>query len=461
MTLQDTIKARAIRSVLQLVASASEENLRRIFFLLGKIHPSDFPDEIQAQAVANAFGEGTAFIRLFKRIMLECAPSVREKLIDNLIIKWRSTEGPRARALYREKYGCEPPMFFVISPSMACNLKCKGCYSAEYAKGRDLELELVDRVIAEGKTLGMYFVTVSGGEPFLRKDLLSIYEKHNDVYFLVYTNGHLINAELARVLRDLGNVAPAISVEGFEDHTNARRGHGAHGYIMRAMDNLAQEGVLFGFSATPTVHNSDAIASEEFFDFYISKGCKFGWLFQYVPMGRCPQPEIMSTPEQRNRLREMVYEIRRTRPIFLGDFWNDGPLVCGCMAGGRNYFHINVHGDVEPCVFQHFAVDNIREKSLEECLQSDYFKAIRKAAGSFRDNLYMPCMIIDRPRVLRNLVKKYRARPTHPGAETIVEDPNIVRCLDQYSQQLRKLTLPAWERDFGRETARAAAGRAE
>ncbi len=87
----------------------------------------------------------------------------------------------------------------------------------------------------------------------------------------------------------------------------------------------------------------------------------------------------MSTPEQRDRLRKFVHEhVRDTKPIFIGDFWNDGPYVGGCMAGGRSYLHINCKGDVEPCVFVHFAVDNVKNKTVTEALKSDYFREIRK-----------------------------------------------------------------------------------
>ena len=43
------------------------------------------------------------------------------------------------------------------------------------------------------------------------------------------------------------------------------------------------------------------------------------------------------------------------------DFQNDGEFVGGCIAGGRNYCHINANGDVEPCVFIHYSSANIRE----------------------------------------------------------------------------------------------------
>jgi len=74
---------------------------------------------------------------------------------------------------------------------------------------------------------------------------------------------------------------------------------------------------------------------------------------------------LMATPEQRFRLRRRSIEIRNTKPIFIGDFWNDGPYVGGCICGARQsgYFHINCHGDVEPCVFLQFSVDNIKDKN--------------------------------------------------------------------------------------------------
>lgn len=75
--------------------------------------------------------------------------------------------------------------------------------------------------------------------------------------------------------------------------------------------------------------------------------------------------ELMITPEQRAYLAERVPFLRTHKPIQIADFWNDGELVEGCIAGGRMYLHINAKGEVEPCAFVHFAVDNINEKSLE------------------------------------------------------------------------------------------------
>ena len=150
---------------------------------------------------------------------------------------------------------------------------------------------------------------------------------------------------------------------------------------------------------------------------------------------------LMPSPEQRAYRREQLLKLRSKRNIMLADFWNDGPLVGGCLAGGRTYLHINSKGDVEPCVFAHFAVDNIKEKSLKEALNSPFFKAIRKRQP-YSDNLLRPCMIIDLPEVLRDAVSEFHARPTHPGAEAVVND--LAEDLDAYAGKYADMADKTW-----------------
>lgn len=152
----------------------------------------------------------------------------------------------------------------------------------------------------------------------------------------------------------------------------------------------------------------------------------------------------MPTPEQRNRLRARTLEIRRTKPIFVGDFWNDGPLIGGCMAGGRLYAHINHRGDVEPCVFAHFAVDNIRNKSLKEVLDSDFFRTIRKKQP-FNKNHLTPCMIIDNPHILREVVSKHNAFATDGGEALLT---TLAPELDKYANAYQEIASTPWEQGY-------------
>ena len=59
-----------------------------------------------------------------------------------------------------------------------------------------------------------------------------------------------------------------------------------------------------------------------------------------------------------------------------------------------------------------------------------------------------PCQIIDQPWVLREIVKKTGAFPTHEGAETIISDPKIIAHLDKYSQHLHEIMDPIWEQEY-------------
>jgi MoaA/NifB/PqqE/SkfB family radical SAM enzyme len=331
----------------------------------------------------------------------------------------------------------------VMSPTMRCNLKCTGCYSAGYAKGDDMSFDTLVRVIAEAKEMGIHFVVISGGEPYIRKDLLDLYEAHNDVYFLSFTNGTLIDDRVADRLAELGNVLPCVSVEGFRAETDLRRAPGVYDKVLSAMDRLRERGVLFGFSATATRLNNELIVSDEFVDFYTDKGCFIGWYFQYMPIGRSPSFDLVPTPEQRNYRRVKLNDLRRRKSILLGDFWNDGPMTGGCIAGGREYFHVNSKGDVEPCVFTHFASDNIHDKSLAEALGSPLFKAIRKRQP-YHHNYLRPCMIIDHPEILRKVVQEGGARPTHPGAEDILNG-RIARDLDRAAAEYGEIADREWK----------------
>jgi len=332
---------------------------------------------------------------------------------------------------------------------MKCNLKCYGCYSANYRKKDILNARTIDRIFREGKEIGMYYVVVSGGEPFLRDDLLELYKEHDDMYFMVYTNATIIKRKnLVPKLAELGNVFPCISVEGFEKETDERRGKGVFRTVLDVMKQMKESGMLFGFSATCTKENNDLILSDEFIDFYISQGCFLGWYFMYMPVGRKPDISLLSTPEQRVWRRKRMLEIRRSKPILLADFWNDGPLVGGCLSGGRVYFHIAADGQVDPCVFAQFSVDSIIDKSIIDVLHSPYFVEIRRRQKEMHNKL-RPCMVIDRPQVFRDCVHAGGARASQRGGEATVT--TLARALNDYARRYAELADEAWITEFGQE----------
>jgi MoaA/NifB/PqqE/SkfB family radical SAM enzyme len=447
------IKKQALNRILNILTNLSDKNLVRAIDIAQKFLIKDKGIKSVAEKLKTAFKEKHPAIVLARNAFSRLSPNCKRKTIENFFVN-ACIVGNQKRKENERKLGFGLPWLFVISPTARCNLNCIGCYAHEYKKHEGLPFVEVDRILKEAKELGIYFITISGGEPFLWPHIFEVLKKHNDMAFQIYTNGTLITKELAEKLAEVGNAAPAISIEGFEKETDERRGKGTFQKIMRAMDNLKEAGVLFGFSVTPTIKNSEVLMSDKFIDLMIKKGASFGWYFQYMPIGKKPDVSLMATPEQRNKLRLRTTEIRNTRPIFIGDFWNDGPLVGGCMAGARpgGYFHINCNGDVEPCVFVQFSVDNIKGKKLVDVIQSPFFKAFQKAQPYCKNkNLLTPCVLIDNPEVLRKIIKKYGAKPSYNGSYDVIKDEKVTQFLDKYSVKMKKLTDSVWEKELSKE----------
>lgn len=443
----------------KLKMKTTESILSEALGLLGKMGPrgyrvlsqgfSKIARTEQQQMIADWFcnwvAEGNPGSPWLNRVLRELHPNVRKQFIAHSItdIFFRD---PKIFEQYRAKHGFRPPSVMLISPTMRCNYRCVGCYAANYTKKDDMPSELFERLLEEAKSINLKFVTVLGGEPFVYEPLLEIFEKHRDMPFQVFTNGSLIDEKHAKKLAELGNVAPMISLEGFEVETNDRRGKDAFERAVRAMDNLKKAGCMFGFSVMVTQNNVDVLTSEEFIDFLVEKGALYGWYFLYMPVGKDPDLNLMPTPEQRDQLRLAGKHFRATRPILIADFWNDAPLTTGCISGGRSYFHINHKGDVEPCIFVHFATHNIKDVSLEEALNSPFFKGLRRMQP-FCYNTLRPCPIIDHPKCIRLAIEKHGAYPTHEGAESLFSE-EIICGLDRYAEGVKQILDPVWEQEY-------------
>jgi len=210
------------------------------------------------------------------------------------------------------------------------------------------------------------------------------------------------------------------------------------------MDILKEKKVPFGYSVCVTRKNAEVVTSDKFVDFMIKKGALIGWYFLYMPVCGDKNTELMPTPEQRNNQRLRRNHIRATKPLFIIDFWNDAPYVGGCIAA-KYYSHINNFGDVEPCIFTHFAQVNIKNTSLKETMKCQFFQEIRKRQP-YSPNLLMPCMLIDHPKVSRELCQICKLRPTHPGAQTLIED--LKDDLDKYSLKVHQIYDKVWEEEY-------------
>lgn len=373
---------------------------------------------------------------------------------------------------FQAQYQAIPPSMLALSPTKTCNLHCIGCYADSGSSREKIDWATLDRIVWEARRFwGTRFFIFSGGEPLAYKDegkgVLDIAQEHRDCFFLMYTNGTLIKDDVAQRLGEIGNLTPAISVEGMRESTDGRRGAGVFDQVVAAMGRLRQAHVPFGISLTATRHNFEELLSDEVIDFYFEEmGALYGWLFHYMPIGRAITLELMPTPRQRLQMMDRMWEVIGQKHYFLADFWNSGILSDGCIsAGGRGgYLYIDWNGAVSPCVFVPYSPVNIHDvyasdKNLNDVWAEPFFARIRDwqqeynpglgAPRPHRDgNLLRPCPIRDHHAEFQKMLMEHEPDPTDENAREALLDPAYHEGLERFDRELAELSDPVWEADY-------------
>lgn len=353
--------------------------------------------------------------------------------------------GTKAVRANREKHKCNIPFNILFDPTSACNRNCKGCWSAEYGHKQNLTLDEMQSIVTQGKELGCHFYWLTGGEPLIKKkEVLEICRNNKDCIFLIFTNATLVDEDFCRAMNECGNITLALSLEGSEESNDWRRGEGSYATTVKAMDLLKKNKCIFGVSVCYTSKNLPVVTSDEFIDMIIGKGAKFMLNFNYMPVGHGADVSLIPTPEQRKELYMWNKKMRNGKtgkPIFIMDFQNDGEYVGGCIAGGRNYFHINSEGDIEPCVFIHYSDSNIRTHTLLEALQNPLFMAYYKNQP-FNDNHLRPCPMLENPTRLRELIAETGAKSSDLERQESADE--LCSKCDKYAEEWAPVAEELW-----------------
>ncbi len=413
MGFTDQIKKTTLRTAFNYLEKNPEENAPKLLDWVDRLAgdgPDSFPTQRAAFRQVLADPQNNMY-QLIMSVLNDIDKDVLKATFENFFLNANIIGWPKQEE-YRKKYQCNIPWAILLDPTSACNLHCTGCWAAEYGNKLNLSFEEIDSIITQGKQLGIYMYIYTGGEPLVRKkDLIALCEKHSDCQFLSFTNATLIDEEFADEMLRVKNFIPAISIEGFEEATDDRRGQGTYQKVIQAMAILKKKHLPFGLSCCYTSQNLDSISSYDFIDQMVEWGAKFVWYFHYMPVGNDAVSALLPNPEQREFMYHRIRDIRATKPIFAMDFQNDGEYVGGCIAGGRRYLHINANGDCDPCVFIHNSDSNIREKTLLECLQSPIFMAYHDGQP-FNENHLRPCPMLENPELLRKMVEETGAHST-------------------------------------------------
>ena len=456
-SIAESLKSFGLKKALKYLDSDPDNNIPKLVDWIIKMDKNKKYVGQQALTVKKVIEDrDNNWNQLIKSLWTDIDDEVRKTIFENFIING-SVIGAKRQDKVREEHGCNVPWAILLDPTSACNLHCIGCWAAEYGNKLNMDIDTLDEIIKQGKKLGVYFYIYSGGEPLVRKkDIITLCERHNDCEFLAFTNGTLIDEAFADDMLRVKNFIPAISVEGFEEQTDDRRGKGTYKALTKGMEILKRKKLPFGISCCYTSKNTEIIGSEAYFDEMIARGAKFAWFFTYIPVGVNAVPELMVSAEQREFMFHQLREFRNTKPLFTMDFWNDGEYAGGCIAGGRRYLHINANGDIEPCAFIHYSDSSIYKKTLLDALKSPMFMQYHDNQP-FNDNHLRPCPLLDNAGRLAEMVENAGA------ASTDMENPEnasdlCAKCISaagKWKVAADKLwaDMPQVERDMAKKRA--------
>ena len=290
-----------------------------------------------------------------------------------------------------------------------CNLECAHCYMSAFA-GADTRGELTTaecrRVIDEIAAVNPnVFLILTGGEPFLRKDLFEIAAYAADKRFTVVfgTNGVLLREREARLMRDSGVLGASISLDSIDAgrHDLFRHLPGAWDGAVRATKVLTQEGLDFSLHMSVTDWNVDEIPA--MIDFAGELGAKVLNFFFLVRTGRGREltdidaaayeriltylaraqgvggvaappttgfEDPWSLPVGRAggllirakcapHFRRIIYELDPASPLLRN-------YAHGSCPAGKYYCRITPEGDVTPCPYMPVSAGNLRERSFAD-----------------------------------------------------------------------------------------------
>ena len=193
-----------------------------------------------------AADKDSKWVRYADRIARDCDHGIVSTFLLNAAYEG-GFRGFKTSEQASEEYKCNIPWIVLMDPTSACNLHCTGCWAAEYGHKQNLSFEVMDKVLTEGKELGIHACLFTGGEPLVRKkDIIRLCEKHPDVAFHAFTNGTLIDDEFCKELLRVKNFFVSVSIEGFEETNDARRGQGVYQKVLHAMELMKSYKIPFG-----------------------------------------------------------------------------------------------------------------------------------------------------------------------------------------------------------------------
>ena len=380
------------------------------------------------------------------RMMRSTPPRLLWKFTWNL--GWKGMRSVQ-RFSREAKRGATFPAFVFISVTDRCNLRCQGCWVRPAETPHDMAPRLLDEIIVQCKAQGSYFFGILGGEPLMHRGLLDVLAKHPECYFLLFTNGTVLDGRVAAHMRQLGNVSPLISIEGREAISDERRGGtDVYARTLAGLDHCRNNRLIFGVATSVCKSNIRELATEAFIRECADKGAMYVWYYIYRPVGPDPSPGLALSDDEITQLRRFLVDIRLKAPLMVVDaYWDhEGKGLCPAATGISH--HISPRGYLEPCPPLQVAAEQFQVgDDLNEVFRDSKFLAEFRevAAGISRG-----CILLERPDLILELKRKYDAADSS-GRDTIVQELENMTVLPSHAMQGQEIPERSWYYRFAKK----------
>jgi radical SAM protein with 4Fe4S-binding SPASM domain len=168
-----------------------------------------------------------------------------------------------------------------------CDLECRYCFNWESDKKQEetsLEYADICRILAVGREEGHRYLTITGGEPFLHKDIFKIIDYAHDLGYLVniLTNGLYIDEQAALELRGKYRLRIRVSLEGADKDVHEYfRGKNTFDRARNAIQLMVKNNIDVGIGFT--VYEENLQEMEKAARLCIELGCAF---IRFTPVVR-------------------------------------------------------------------------------------------------------------------------------------------------------------------------------
>lgn len=302
------------------------------------------------------------------------------------------------------------PQVVIWEITFACNMRCIHCgTSAGKPRPDELSTQEALDLVDELHGLGTESITLSGGEPLLRKDWPQLARRIHDRGMRTYliTNGLLVDEKIVDEMVDIGFDNVGVSLDGTEaTHNHIRQNPRSFDRVVNAMQLMKEAGLRF--CAISQVSNLNLDELDEIRQILIDLGCPVWRVQMTTSTGRMTKDLVLSL-ENYPKLVDKILGYQKDDRIEIDVGENIGYYGCkgtelyhgmpyfGCYAGTR-VAGIESNGNVKGCLSmpEEFVEGNLKESSFTEIWNKPgaflYNREFTRetAAGACRECYYLP-----------------------------------------------------------------------